>query len=81
MMFFDRNQLSNILHVNSTRFLWLLVFVILWAFATYAHLYFGEDEALFALRGFSALDFTNSVLSPENFVNDYPGGRSPLERQ
>ena len=54
--------------------LWILGLVALWVYATYAHLFFGDYQANIALRGFSALDFTNSVLFPENFTRDYPGG-------
>ena len=48
--------------------------LLIWIYATYAHLFFGEYEAEIALRGFSALDFTNTILFPENFLRDYPGG-------
>ena len=45
-----------------------------WAFALYAHLDFGAYISKIALQGFSALDFANTVLFPDNFIRDYPGG-------
>lgn len=50
---------------------WYLLVLI---YAIYAHLFFGNYDAYIALHGFSALDFSNSVLYSENFVRDYPGG-------
>ena len=54
--------------------IWLTLYFVLIIYATYAHLFFGAYDANIALRGFSALDFTNFVLFPENFERDYPGG-------
>lgn len=43
-------------------------------YATWVHLWYGHNDVILALSGFSALDFTNWTLYPENFVRDYPGG-------
>lgn len=51
--------------------------LILAAFAVFAyaaHTYFFEMDLVVAWRGFSVVDFANSVLYPENFTRDYPGG-------
>jgi hypothetical protein len=53
---------------------WALSLALIWFYAIYVHLYFGDYQANIALRGFSAIDFTNSILHPENFTRDYPGG-------
>jgi hypothetical protein len=54
------------------------MFYVLWffliAYATWVHLYFGSFDVVIALGGWSAHDFTNSVLLPENFERDYSGG-------
>lgn len=55
-------------------FIWFCLII----YATWAHLYFGNYEANIALSGFSAYDFTNNILFPENFLNDYPGGAASV---
>ena len=69
----DNQPPHNTGFVNKNYY-WALGLVLIWFYAIYAHLYFGDYEAKIALRGFSALDFTNSILFPENFLRDYPGG-------
>ena len=49
---------------------WLALII----YATWSHLHFGNHEASIALGGWSAHDFTNTILHPENFIRDYPGG-------
>ncbi|MEM7249812.1 MAG: hypothetical protein AAF493_00220 [Pseudomonadota bacterium] len=51
-----------------------LALLLAWLLAVVAHLFFGDYDANIALRGWSPLDFTHSVLFPENFSRDYPGG-------
>jgi hypothetical protein len=43
-------------------------------YATWSHLNFGNANVRIAMQGMSAHDFTNSILYPENFERDYPGG-------
>lgn len=45
--------------------------------AAYVHIQYLEPY--FATQGFSALDFANSVLYPEHFVKDYPGGSGSIK--
>lgn len=52
----------------------LLILAVFAALAYGAHTYFFEMDLLIAWRGFSVVDFANSVLYPENFERDYPGG-------
>lgn len=47
---------------------------ILAAYAYTIHTYFFELDLVIAWQGFSVIDFANSVLYPENFVLDFPGG-------
>ncbi len=56
-------------------------FAVIWlcmtalaVFAYLGHTYFLELDLVVAWGGFSAVDFANSVLYPENFSKDYPGG-------
>ena len=54
-----------------------LALACLLAIASYAymgHTYFFEIDLIVAWHGYSVVDFANSVLYPENFVDDYPGG-------
>ena len=50
----------------------ILLLLVVYGFVT--HTYYFNLDLVVALRGFSVVDFTNSVLFTENFQNDYPGG-------
>lgn len=43
-------------------------------YATAAHLYFGSFTANIAIRGWSAIDFSNWFLHQSLYLHDYPGG-------
>lgn len=59
---------------NSKTPIYFLGWILIIVYATWSHLYFGNYDANVALGGWSAHDFANSILFPENFTLDYPGG-------
>ena len=52
----------------------LLILAVFAILAYSAHTYFFEMDLQVAWRGFTVVDFANSVLYSENFERDYPGG-------
>lgn len=63
---------------NYRQNLFILVSFLLIALATIVQFY--NQDLWLALRGFSALDFANSILFPENFLRDYPGGAVNVQK-
>lgn len=50
------------------------MYMLVVVYAGVAHGWFGALDSVTAVGGFSALDFSNAVLFPENFTRDYPAG-------
>ena len=47
-------------------------------FSFVAHSYFFELDLVVAWRGFMVVEYANSVLFPENYTLNYPGGASSI---
>ena len=54
--------------------LYFAIFIVGFLYFVCAHLYFGNFDLNIALSGWSALDFSNSIVFSQNFIHDYPGG-------
>lgn len=67
-------MLQSWIRYSNSKLLFFPLYLLLVFYSTYAHVYFGDYDLSIAITGFSFLDFTNWVLFPENFHNDYPGG-------
>lgn len=60
--------------LNKSKPLLLFCLLAFICFATFSHLWLGNNHAYIALQGWSAIDFSNWTLFAENFKYDYPGG-------
>lgn len=58
------------------RIIFQIATLLLIFYAACIHIF--NIEPFIALRGFSALDFSNTILHPENFVANYPGGAETI---
>ncbi len=52
----------------------LLILLIISLYSFYSHTYHGHLDLRIINEGWSVLPFVNSVLHPENFMQDFPGG-------
>lgn len=64
--------LGNVMNKKSCLFS-LSVFFIL-VISTLVHNYFWQFDLVYAMRGWSSIDFANTILHHSNFANDFPGG-------
>lgn len=67
-------SVNKVKNLADSRWLWCSVALLTVLYGGLVHQYYGQNDDLIALFGFSALDFSSSILFPENFIRDYPGG-------